>query len=132
MTPSHHSEPERRRVIVLDQPRPQPRRLSASNALDGMAVLDRAGARVGSIRYIILDMESGCAELAVLTLGGLFPIGERLYPLPWKELRYRSDDGTFEADLHASRLRHAPSFPRGEEPEFDEAYQRRIRRFYGA
>lgn len=118
-----------RSVDAADEHRP---RLTASNAIDGMAVLDGARARVGSIRHLLINLESGRAEFAILTFGGLFPIGERLYPLPWRALRYDMGSHVFEADLDVRRLRHAPSYKRGDDPTFDRAYGKKVRRFHAA
>ena len=63
-------------------------RLIASNKVEGTAVYNRQGERLGSIYNFMVDKRSGQVEYAVLSFGGFLGIGEDYYPLPWKALTY--------------------------------------------
>ena len=47
-------------------------RLIASNKVEGTAVYNREGERLGSVHHFMVDKRSGQAEYAVLSFGGLF------------------------------------------------------------
>lgn len=95
-----------------------------------VAVFDRHGERAGSVRNIVLDRRTGSARLAILSLGGLLPIGERLYPVPWDLLRYDERNRGYLLLLDRSLFQRAPGFTPGEEPTFDGAYESLVRRHY--
>lgn len=44
------------------------------------------GQRIGFIKDLIVDIETGTVAYAVLAVGGLFGIGTKLYVVPWKLL----------------------------------------------
>jgi hypothetical protein len=108
-----------------------PRRLIASNRVEGTAVYNRAGEKLGKIEYFMVDKRSGHAEYAVMSFGGLFGLGDDHYPLPWAALDYDPDQGGYVVDLDKEKLKSGPNFRPGEEPDFDENYDRRVFDYYG-
>ena len=68
-------------------------RLIASNKVEGTAVYNRQGERLGSIYNFMVDKRSGQVEYAVMSFGGFLGIGENYYPLPWKALTYDTSHG---------------------------------------
>ena len=61
-------------------------RLIASNKVEGTAVYNRQGERLGSIYNFMVDKRSGQVEYAVMSFGGFLGIGDSYHPLPWKAL----------------------------------------------
>ena len=57
-------------------------RLIASNKVEGTAVSNRQGERLGSVYNFMVDKRSGHVEYAVLSFGGFLGIGDSYYPLP--------------------------------------------------
>lgn len=50
-----------------------------------------SGERIGFIKDLIIDTDSGAIAFAILSIGGLFGIGSKLYVVPWRLLeRLRS------------------------------------------
>ena len=43
-----------------------------------------SGQRVGFIKDLIIDAESGAIAFAILSTGGLFGIGSKLFVVPWR------------------------------------------------
>ncbi|TFI57539.1 PRC-barrel domain containing protein [Sphingomonas parva] len=111
--------------------KPPHSRLVVRAPIDSVAVLDASGARIGSVRYLMVDLCTGCVRAAVLTLGGLFPIGERFYPVPWEWLRFDVRRQVFTAEVDRRRLCRAPSYEHGTAPAWGSDYEARLRRFYG-
>lgn len=106
-------------------------RLIASNKVEGTAVYARDGGRIGSIYNFMVDKRSGRVEYAVMTYGGFLGMGTRYYPMPWDVLSYETRLGGYQVDILERDLERAPSFDRQTEPEFDTAYGRRVRGWYG-
>src|SRR5262245_31424834 len=63
-------------------------RLIASDKVEGTAVYNANGERLGSVCNFMVDKRSGQAEYAVMSFGGFLGIGDDYYPLPWKSLTY--------------------------------------------
>ena len=109
-----------------------PNRLIASNRVEGTAVYNREGERLGRIESFMVDKRSGQAEYAVMSFGGLFGLGHDHYPLPWNVLEFDPDKGGYVVNLDKEKLKEGPNFRAGEEPEFDRDYGRRVYDYYGA
>ncbi len=107
-------------------------RLIASDKVEGTAVYNRQGERLGSIYNLMVDKRSGQVEYAVMSFGGFIGIGDSYHPLPWKALKYDTNQSGYVVDLDKSRLQGAPSYAASETPDWrDPSYSRRIDDFYG-
>ena len=108
-----------------------PNRLIASNRVEGTAVYNRAGEKLGRVESFMVDKRSGQAEYAVMSFGGLFGLGNDHYPLPWDMLDYDPDQGGYVVDLDKEKLTGGPRYRADEEPDYDRAYGERIYGYYG-
>ena len=108
-----------------------PHRLIASNRVEGTAVYNRDGEKLGRIEYFMVDKVSGRTAYAVMSFGGLFGLGDNHYPLPWDALTYEPEQGGYVVDIDREKLKSGPNFRAGEEPEFGADYGRRIYDYYG-
>ena len=107
-------------------------RLIASNKVEGTAVYNRQGERLGSVYNFMVDKRSGQVEYAVMSFGGFLGIGDSYHPMPWKSLTYDTSQGGYVVDLDKSRLQGAPSYSGSEAPDWsDPSYSRRIDDYYG-
>ena len=107
-------------------------RLIASDKVEGTAVYNRQGERLGSVYNFMVDKRSGQAEYAVMSFGGFLGIGDSYHPLPWKSLTYNRELGGYVVDLDKDRLMNAPSYERASVADWDDpAYGRRIDDYYG-
>ena len=106
-------------------------RLIASDRVEGTAVYNRAGERLGTIKNFMVNKRSGKAEYAVLNFGGLFGLGGDHYPLPWDALTYDTTQGGYVVDLDKARLEQAPHYGESDQPPYDERYGRDIHSYYG-
>jgi sporulation protein YlmC with PRC-barrel domain len=84
-------------------------RLISSEKVDGTAVYDRRGERLGSVHHLMIDKYTGQVAYAVMSFGGFLGIGESYYPLPWKMLTYDIRLGGYVVDLDRNRLEGAPA-----------------------
>ena len=106
-------------------------RLIASDKVEGTAVYNAQGERMGSIYTVMIDKFTGQVAYAVMSFGGFLSIGERYHPLPWKALTYDTRLGGYVVDVARDRLTDAPSYGRDETPWSDPAYGRRVGDYYG-
>ncbi|MDT9600646.1 PRC-barrel domain-containing protein [Sphingosinicella rhizophila] len=108
-----------------------PNRLIASNRVEGTAVYNRAGEKLGRVEYFMVDKQSGKADYAVMSFGGLFGLGEDHYPLPWDVLDYDADQGGYIVDLDKEKLTGGPRYRANETPEYDRTYGQQVYGYYG-
>jgi len=69
--------------------------LIASNKVEGTAVYNHQGERIGTLHHFMVGKRSGQVAYAVMSFGGLFGLGEKQYPLPWNELTYDTSRGGY-------------------------------------
>lgn len=113
---------------TIDSPNP----MIASDRVEGTAVYNRAGERLGTVERFMVDKASGQAEYAVLAFGGFFGLGHKHYPLPWKALTYEPEKGGYVVDVTQEQLEGAPGYDgEGDEPRYDRAYQEQVYSYYG-
>jgi hypothetical protein len=104
----------------------------ASDRVEGTAVYDRQGERLGTIARFMVDKVSGQVEYAELSFGGLFGMGSKHYPLPWNALTYEPEKGGYVVDVTREQIEGAPSHDaEGEQPSYDRDYGERIYGYYG-
>lgn len=107
-------------------------RLIASNKVEGTAVYNRAGDRLGTVYNFMVDKRSGHVEYAVMSFGGFLGIGEEYSPLPWDQLAYDTHKGGYVVDLTKEVLQGGPRYKAGDEPAFDRDYGREVYGYYGS
>src|ERR1700757_5074279 len=58
----------------------------AADTLEGDPVVNESGETLGKIRDIMIDVPSGRVAYAVLSVGGLMGMGNKLFAIPWAAL----------------------------------------------
>ena len=105
--------------------------LISSDKVEGTAVYNRQGEKLGTVTSFMVGKRNGRVQYAVLSFGGLFGMGEKFYPLPWDTLTYDTYKGGYMVDIDKDRIEGAPSYDRGNEPTYDRAYGERVYGHYG-
>jgi hypothetical protein len=77
--------------------------------VEGTAVYDRSGKRIGTVERVMIDKISGRVAYAVMSFGGFFGVGADEYAVPWRMLDYDPGLGGYRTQITAEQLRHAPS-----------------------
>lgn len=83
--------------------------LIESDRVDGTAVYDQNGRRVGSVQRLMIDKVSGRVAYAVVTFGGMLGIGADEYPIDWNNLDYSVRLGGYRLNLTEEELRRSPT-----------------------
>ncbi len=106
--------------------------LIAASKVNGTAVYNRAGDRLGSIYDVMLEKVSGKASYAIMSFGGFLGIGEQYHPLPWRELTYDQRQGGYVVNLDRQRLEGAPAYSASDLSIWDDRRTRDIDAYYGS
>ena len=93
--------------------------LISADKVQGTAVYDGSGDRLGTIDSLMLNKRSGKVAYAVMSFGGFLGIGERYHPLPWGSLTYDTDKGGYNVGHTTDILRGGPSYSRDELDEVE-------------
>ena len=106
-------------------------RLISSEKVEGIAVYDRRGERLGTVHHLMIDKYTGQVAYAVMSFGGFLGMGESYHPLPWKALTYDTRLGGYVVDVDRTRLQGAPSYTTRDLPNWsDRSYTGRIDRYW--
>jgi PRC-barrel domain len=106
--------------------------LISADKVEGTAVYDATGERLGTIDSIMINKRSGKVAYAVMSFGGFLGIGERYHPLPWDTLTYDTDKGGYNIRQSPDELRSAPNYSRDELDRLDYGQSgNAIRSYYG-
>lgn len=107
--------------------------LICSDKVEGTAVYNTNGDKLGSIENLMIDKQSGQVRHAVLEFGGFLGLGTDRYPLPWTMLKYDTERDGYVVPISESQLNDAPRYPRNDESPFmnDADYGQRVNKFYG-
>jgi len=98
-----------------------PQALSVSTLL-GNQVVDRAGQEVGRIQELMVDPKNGRVTYAVMSFGGVFGLGEKLFAVPWVSLELDPDHDRFFMDVDREKLKDAPGFDKDDWPNMSGTY----------
>ena len=88
----------------------------AADTLEGDRVVNAAGETLGKIRDIMIDVPSGRVAYAVLSVGGLAGIGDKLFAIPWAALILDADNHCFVLNVDKEKLKNAPGFDKDHWP----------------
>ncbi len=106
--------------------------LIASDKVEGTAVYNQAGERLGTVYNFMVDKRSGKVAYAVMSFGGFLGIGESYHPLPWETMTYDTSKGGYVVNLSREQLEGAPRYTASDMPDWtDAAYGRRVSGYYG-
>ena len=105
--------------------------LIASDKVEGTAVYNRSGDRLGSVYNFMVNKRSGQVAYAVLSFGGFLGIGSSYHPLPWNELTYDRSLGGYVVNRTKEQLEGAPAYSASELRSWDDAvYSGRVDDYY--
>jgi hypothetical protein len=94
----------------------------------GMNVKDAAGKDAGKVEDLLLDTRGEIAY-AVVSFGGLFGIGDKLFAVPWSSMMVDRDDKAILLAVNKETLERAPSFTKDKWPDrYDQTWQENVRK----
>jgi hypothetical protein len=103
-----------------------------ANTLIGEKVRNVRGDYLGDIKEIVLEMRSGKVAYAVLSFGGVFTMGQKLFAVPWDALLPDTLNKSLVLDVDKDRFKDAPGFDSDKWPNMtDRAWSDGIHNYYG-
>ena len=95
----------------------------------GATVVDQTGQRIGELKDIVMQPQSGKADLAIIKLS-IPDRTDKLTAVPWQLLRL-TEPNRLMLTTDRDKLMSATMFESSSWPEFDTAYNQRIYTYYG-
>lgn len=102
-----------------------------ASRVNGTAVYNTAGERLGSIADVVIGKRDGRVKYAIMSFGGFLGIGDEYHPLPWDMLDYDTSKDGYVVPVSKDQLEGAPRYAANAEPNWeDESYNRDIYAYY--
>ncbi len=107
-------------------------RLLSASTLSSDDVYNPKGEKLGSIKELMLEIESGRVCYAVLSFGGFLSLGEKLFAVPWSALKVDTENKRLIMDTDEERLKNAPGFDSDNWPNMaDSTWEKSVHAYYG-
>lgn len=105
-------------IAAQDVPAP----LQKMRIIVGQAVKDQHGKDMGHIEEVVIEATTGDMAYAVLALGGVVGLGEKLFAIPWHVLHQPTHTETFRLAMTAEQLKNAPGFAKDSWPDMEDRH----------
>ena len=105
----------------------------AADTLTGDEVRNGADEKLGEITDIMLDVPTGRVAYAVMSVGGVLGIGNKLFAIPWSAMQLDTDSKCFRLNVAKERFDQAPGFDKDHWPSMaDQRWAEDVHAFYEA
>ena len=102
-----------------------------ASGIKGDKVVNTHGEDLGKIRETMIDIKEGKIAYAVLSVGGVLGLGDKLFAIPWDALRLDSINKCFVLNVNKSRLEEAQGFDKDHWPQMaDSEWSQEIYNFF--
>ncbi|MDO9104850.1 MAG: PRC-barrel domain-containing protein [Methylovulum sp.] len=91
--------------------------VSRASKIIGTKVKSPDDESLGDIKELVIDPESGQVVYAVVSFGGLFGVGDKLFALPWSALHWVRDKEYYLLNVDKTTLKKAPGFDKKHWPD---------------
>jgi sporulation protein YlmC with PRC-barrel domain len=106
--------------------------LIEASKVQGTAVYNPQGERLGTIDDVMIEKRSGHAAYAIMSFGGFLGLGGDYRPIPWSKLKFDPQLGGYVVDIEPRLLEGAPTYAAGAEPRWgDQSYEEGLHNYYG-
>lgn len=106
--------------------------LMGADTLIGNDVYNLANESLGTIKELMIEMNSGKISYAVLSFGGFLGMGDRLFAVPWSALKLDTANKRFTLNASKEQLKDAPGFDKDHWPAMaDATWVTNVHNFYG-
>jgi sporulation protein YlmC with PRC-barrel domain len=86
--------------------------LSKSADLQGRQLTGDDGAKLGTVREVFIDLETGRVEFLIVEIAAILGGGGKFHPLPWSMVTFDGASGCFRASMNKEALKAAPNYDR--------------------
>ena len=96
----------------------------------GTALKDGSGRKLGTIREVFFERDTGHARFVIVELGGLLKAAGKYYPVPWRTLKFDEKTSGYLADLTKDKLKGGPAYDRDQLNDTAYAWSEQTERYY--
>jgi sporulation protein YlmC with PRC-barrel domain len=100
-------------------------RLTAKS-ITGDSVVNHQGEDLGIINDLMIDVQTGRIEYAVIEFGGILGLGGKLFAIPYDELRLNPEAHCFVLDRDKEELERLPGFDKNHWPDTNDHYYAKV------
>ena len=98
----------------------------------GEEVIGKDGKKLGNIEELMIDMKTRHVAYALMSFGGFWGMGERLFAVPFRALKNDGEKGHLFLDVDEEAINNAPYIEKDYWPDMaDKNWIREIHAFYG-
>lgn len=102
-----------------------------ASSMIGTKVINPKNESLGDIKEIVIDPHTGKVAYAVVSFGGFFHLGEKLFAVPFSAIEYNSGTNEYVLNVSKEKLEAAPGFDPNHWPAMtDEKWNRDIYAYY--
>jgi len=103
----------------------------SAGMLIGDSVKNLDGEKLGTIRELMIDTESGAIAYAVLDFGDFLGMGSKLFAVPWSSFQVCIEEACLKLDVDREILEDAEGFDQHKWPDMaDRTWGTRIHNHY--
>ncbi len=92
-------------------------RILSASTIKGTRVKNLAEQNIGEIQDLMVNLETGIVEYAVLSFGGFLGIGDKYFAVPVEALNFSTRDREITLDVDKETLKNAPGFDKDNWPQ---------------
>ncbi len=96
----------------------------------GTTLKDGSGRKLGAIREVFFERDTGQARFIVLELSGLLGTGGKFHPIPWRELRFDEKADGYRTDLTKDKVKGSPAYDRDQLNDTAYAWSEQTERYF--
>ena len=94
------------------------RQVLSASSLTGDRVRNTGGEDLGTLKEIMIDLDSGRIAYGVLSVGGLLGMGDKLFAIPWSSFKVDEYNKELILNVDEETLKNAPGFDKDNWPDF--------------
>jgi len=104
----------------------------SAGTITGDPARNRQDEKLGHIAELVIDLDGGRVNYAVLASGGFLGLGEKYFAIPWDLLTVDTDNHEVVVDVSKEMLENAPGFDKDNWPDIhDRSWVGDVYRYYG-
>jgi len=111
-----HTDSYRANTTATDKEMPVSK-VNKASSLIGMDVRNSQNEKLGEIKDLVLDLQSGKISYAVLSVGGFLGIGDKYVAVPTSAFSVAADQDKLVLNADKAKIQNAPSFAKTSWPE---------------
>lgn len=92
----------------------------SSSSLIGDSIKNEQGEDLGTVKEIMIDLDSGSVAYMVMAAGGVLGMGDSYFAVPWQMVRVDTEEEHVVVDLDKETIDNAPGFDKDNWPDTSE------------